>query len=310
MNNVLVIGSINMDLVVNAARFPAPGETVLGQSFRTFPGGKGANQAVAAARLGAQVCMIGCVGDDAFGVELISKLKQEGVDTRHVQAVSGVSTGVASITLSQSENSIVVVPGANHAMSPACLAAAEEAFRSADVVLCQLEIPLPVVEAAAGLAALHGKPFLLNPAPAMALPTGLLTGATLMTPNEHELSLLFASASLDWQGTLVRHPQRILMTRGADGAWFADAAGQLRHQTGFTVDAVDTTGAGDTFNGALAAFWGQEMPALVRMACAASALSVTHQGAQSGMPTSTQLKEFLAAQDSQEKISKRATTVA
>lgn len=310
MNNVLVIGSINMDLVVSADRFPAPGETVLGQAFRTFPGGKGANQAVAAARLGAQVSMIGCVGDDAFGVELINKLKQEGVETLYVQTVSGVSTGVALITLSQAENSIVVVPGANHAMSPACVSVAEEAFLAADVVLCQLEIPLPVVEAAAGLAALHGKPFLLNPAPATALPKVLLAGATLLTPNEHELSLVFESEESDWQSTLVQHPQRILMTRGADGAWFADAAAQLLHQPGFTVDAVDTTGAGDTFNGALAAFWGMEMPMLVRMACAASALSVTRQGAQSGMPTLAQLEAFLGTQDHQDKISKGATTAA
>lgn len=159
-----------------------------------------------------------------LGVELINKLKQEGVETLYVQTVSGVSTGVALITLSQAENSIVVVPGANHAMSPACVSIAEEAFLAADVVLCQLEIPLSAVEARSGAWRLSTeKPFLLNPAPATALPKVLLAGATLLTPNEHELSLVFESEESDWQSTLVQHPQRILMTRGADGAWFTDA---------------------------------------------------------------------------------------
>lgn len=295
MNSVLVVGSINMDLVVNTGRFPGPGETVLGQSFCTFPGGKGANQAVAASRLGASVTMIGCVGRDAFGRQLLETLSDEGIDTNHVRTVSDVATGIAAITLSGSENSIVIVPGANHALTPEHLEAADDDFRSADVVLCQLEIPLPAVEAAAALAARHGKPFLLNPAPALPLPDSLLNGAALLTPNEHELSLIFGNAPTAWQAVLARHPERILMTRGIDGAWFADATGKVRQQPAFPVDAVDTTGAGDTFNGALAAYWGRELPELARLACAASALSVTRKGAQSGMPTQAQLAAFLAA---------------
>ena len=297
MNRVLVIGSINMDLVVNADRFPGPGETVLGQSFATFPGGKGANQAVAAARLGACVTMIGCVGRDAFGKELVDTLAHEGIDTRHIQSVANAPTGVALITLSESENSIVVVPGANHAIRREHLEAAEEAFREADVVLCQLEIPLAIVEAAAEMAAQHGKPFLLNPAPAMPLPAGLMANTTLLTPNEHELSLIFAGAPDAWQATLAAHPGRILMTRGADGAWFAEKNGNLHHQPAFAVNAVDTTGAGDTFNGALAAHWGTDLVEATRLACGASALSVIRKGAQSGMPTENQLTAFLAAQD-------------
>jgi ribokinase len=294
MNNVLVIGSINMDLVVSAERFPEPGETVLGKSFCTFPGGKGANQAVAAARLGANVSLIGCIGDDAFGKELIATLNNEGIDTRHVQTAHGNSTGVATITLSRSENSIVVIPGANHALTPEHLNVAKEAFDVADVVLCQLEIPLPVVEAAANLAAEYGKPFLLNPAPAMRLPSHLLDLITLLTPNEHELGLVFAESSTAWQQLLVRNPLRVLMTHGADGAWFSDAGGQLRQQPAIPVHAVDTTGAGDTFNGALAAFWGRDLSELALLACAAGTLSVTKKGAQSGMPTREQLERFLA----------------
>ena len=295
MNKVLVIGSINMDLVVETGQFPAPGETVLGSRFSTFPGGKGANQAVAARRLGAQVAMIGCVGDDAFGQELVAGLKSEGIDTRQVRVAKEVRTGVAAITLSAAENSIVVVPGANHSLSPADLDEAAGAFAAADVVLCQLEIPLATVAAAADLAAQHGKPFLLNPAPAMNLPQTLLDRVALLTPNEHELATLFSGEFDSWQEQLGKCRQRIIMTGGADGAWFADADGHLQQQAAFAVTAVDTTGAGDTFNGALAAFWGLDYAELIRLACAASALSVTRAGAQGGMPTREALTAFLAA---------------
>jgi ribokinase len=293
MNRVLVIGSVNMDLVAEAPQFPAPGETLLGQRFSTFAGGKGANQAVAAARLGAQVTMIGCVGDDAFGRELLDRLAREGVDTHHVRVSEKTSTGVAAITVSRAENTIVVIPGANHALTPEDVAAADAAFADADVVLCQLEIPLAAVSAATQAAARHSKPFILNPAPAMALPPELLDEVALITPNEHELSLLFPSTGDGWQEILSAHPQRVLMTRGKDGAWFADAAGRLRHQAAFAVAAVDTTGAGDTFNGALAAFWGKDLASLAQIACAASALSVTRAGAQGGMPTRRELVDFL-----------------
>jgi len=296
MNKVLVVGSINMDLVVETGKFPAPGETLLGQRFSTFSGGKGANQAVAAQRLGAQVVMIGCVGDDAFGRELTGKLTQEGVDTRFVRVDKQASTGVAAITVSQAENSIVVVPGANHALSPDDVHAAEQAFADADVVLAQLEVPLETVQAAADLAARHGKPFILNPAPAIPLPTTLRQRTAMLTPNEHELAIVCSADGDQWQQQLALHPERILMTRGADGAWFAGRDGQLRHQPAFRVSAVDTTGAGDTFNGALAAFWGQDLGELARLACAASALSVTRAGAQGGMPTRKELEQFLDKQ--------------
>jgi len=295
MNKVLVVGSINMDLVVQAERFPGPGETLLGQSFHTFPGGKGANQAVAARRLGAQVAMLGCVGDDAFGRQLRGQLEAEGIDTRSVRTEGTVSTGVAAITVSQAENSIIVVPGANHALSPADVLAAENAFATADVVLCQLEIPLETAEAAAAMAEKHGKPFILNPAPAVPLSQALRARATVLTPNEHELAILLSGADSAWQQQLARYPERILMTRGADGAWFAGRDGALHHQPAFPVSAVDTTGAGDTFNGALAAYWGKSFGEMTRLACAASALSVTRAGAQGGMPTQGELEDFLGS---------------
>ena len=297
MNKVLVVGSINMDLVVETGHFPAPGQTLLGQRFSTFAGGKGANQAVAAQRLGAQVTLIGCVGNDAFGAQLLAQLGREGIDTRHVRIADEVGTGVAAITVSQAENSIVVVPGANHALTPSDLYAAEAMFRAADVVLCQLEIPLATVVATAELAQRHGKPLVLNPAPACLLPASLLERVTLLTPNEHELALVFPGTGLDWQQALRAHPMAIIMTRGADGAWFADGSGQLQHQAAFAVSAVDTTGAGDTFNGALAAFWGDDLATVAHLACAASALSVTRAGAQCGMPTQQELLAFIEEQD-------------
>lgn len=295
MNRVLVVGSINMDLVVETEKFPAPGETLLGQRFRTFPGGKGANQAVAARRLGAQVAMIGCVGADAFGRELTAQLEGEGIDVRNVRVDGASSTGVAAITVSQAENSIVVVPGANHALSPDDVLAAEQAFREADVVITQLEIPLETVEAVAVLAERHGKPLILNPAPAIPLPATLRERVTLLTPNEHELSILSSVSCDAWRDQLAAHPGRVLMTRGSDGAWFAGSDGTLHHQPSFKVDAVDTTGAGDTFNGALAAFWGSDLALAARLACAAGALSVTRAGAQGGMPTDEELQRFLEA---------------
>lgn len=294
MSRVLLIGSINMDLVVEADSFPRQGETLFGRSFATYPGGKGANQAVAAARLGASVSLIACVGKDAFGTELLAGLQAEGVDTRWVQQVD-VATGMASITLVGGDNAIMVVPGANNAVSPAQLDAAEAAFAEADVVLAQLEVPLVTVEHAAKLAARHGKPFILNPAPAQPLPASLLQQVSLLTPNEYELAVALGSQQ-PWQQLLISRPAGIVMTQGSLGASYADAQGVLKQVSGFPVFAVDSTGAGDTFNGALAAFWGLGLAEAVRRANAAAALSVTRHGAQSGMPTLAALQQFLEQQ--------------
>ena len=294
MSRVLLIGSINMDLVVEADSFPRQGETLFGRRFATYPGGKGANQAVAAARLGAEVSLIACVGQDAFGTELLAGLQAEGIDTRWVQQVAG-ATGMASITLAGGDNAIMVVPGANHAVSPAQLDAAEAAFAQADVVLAQLEVPLATVEHAAMLAARHGKPFILNPAPAQPLPAGLLQQVSLLSPNEYELAVALGSQQ-PWQQLLASRPAGIVMTQGSLGASYVDADGVLRQVRGFPVMAVDSTGAGDTFNGALAAFWSLGLAEAVRRANAAAALSVTRHGAQGGMPTLAALQQFLGQQ--------------
>ena len=299
VSKVLVVGSINMDLVVNTRRFPRPGETLGDAVFSTHFGGKGANQAVAARRLGAEVALLGCVGDDVFGQALLSGLRAEGVDVSSVRCALQQPSGVAAITVCAAENAIVVAPGANHALTPADIEAAAAAFECADIVLSQLEIPLPTVLAAASMAARLGKPFLLNPAPAAALPAELLALTTLLTPNTHEIEALFpVAAGGGWRALLAAQGPRLLMTDGAAGVWFADAEGALHHQPAFAVDAVDSTGAGDTFNGALAAFWSLPRAEAIYRASAAAALSVTRPGAQGGMPTEEELAHYLARERS------------
>jgi ribokinase len=295
MARVVVVGSINMDMVVATEAFPRLGETLFGTHFATWPGGKGANQAVAAARLGAEVTMIGCVGADAFGEQLKATLVREGIDTRWV-STGNAATGIASITLSGGDNAIVVVPGANHELAAADLDRAHEAFAQADIVLAQLEVPLDTVLHAARLARRLGKPFFLNPAPAVALPAELIALTTLLTPNEHELAAALQTAGEPWAEVLRRMPGRIAMTHGKDGAYTSREDGELVHEAGFEVEAVDTTGAGDTFNGALAAFWHLGAGQAMRRANAAGALSVTRAGAQGGMPTLAELEQFLKAQ--------------
>jgi ribokinase len=295
MSKVLVLGSINMDLVVETRAFPRLGETLFGSAFATHPGGKGANQAVAAARLGASVTMVGRVGSDAFGRELKAGLVAEGIETRWVGETPSVSTGVASITICDADNAIIVVSGANALVTPADLDAAEAAFAATDVVLAQLEIPLATVERGAELAARHKKPFVLNPAPAARLPESLLARCALLTPNEYELASVLGRPDARWQDLLTSLPGRVVMTKGGEGAYFSDAEGVTHHQPGFPVKPVDTTGAGDTFVGALVAFWNLGLAEAVRRGSAAGALSVTKPGAQGGMPTLAELNVFLAA---------------
>ena len=287
------MGSINMDLVVETGSFPRLGETLPGTGFAAHAGGKGANQAVAAARLGARVTLLGRVGSDAFGTELEARLASEGVETRWVQRTEGVASGVAAITVCNSDNAIVVVAGANGRLSPADLDAAESAFAEADVVLAQLEVPLATVEHGAELAGRYRKPFVLNPAPAVKLPESLLARCTLITPNEYELGTALGRPDAGWRELLGGLPGRVVVTWGAEGAYFTDSSGALEHQSGFEVKAVDTTGAGDTFSGALGAFWDLGIAEAVRRGCAAGALSVTKRGAQDSMPTLAELNAFL-----------------
>lgn len=292
---ILVVGSINMDLVTQAPRFPQPGETLLGDGFVTMPGGKGANQAVAAARLGAAVALVGALGHDAFGDQLRAGLRGEGVDLQHVQRLEDQASGSASITVAGGENQIVVVPAANASVKPAHVEAARETFARADAVLVQMEIPLDAIEATLRLGQRLGVPVILNPAPARPLPAEWLGLARYVTPNQHELAVLLgADPAEDFRTLMRRAPGPLVLTRGSAGAWYREQDEPV-HQPGFAVDAVDSTGAGDTFNAALAVFLHEGLAQAVRKACAAAALSVTRLGAQAGMPRSEELDAFLGA---------------
>lgn len=294
MARVVVVGSINMDLVTLAPRFAGPGETILGERFLTVPGGKGANQAVAAARLGAEVALIGAVGDDAFGTQLRDGLAREGIALDHVARIDDCGSGTASITVAEGDNQIIVVPAANARVTPAHVERAHSVLARADAILVQMEIPLESVEATLRLGQRLGRPVILNPAPAQKLPDEWLKLARYLTPNQHELAILLgAHESEDFRALMKRAPAPVVLTRGSEGAWYRDGDGEPQHQPGFKVDAIDTTGAGDTFNAALAVFLQQGLPEAVRKACAAAALSVTRLGAQGGMPTLAELDAFV-----------------
>jgi ribokinase len=284
MARVVVVGSINMDLVTVAQRFPAPGETLLGERFLSVHGGKGGNQAVAAARLGAEVHMIGAVGDDPFGQPLCDALAEEGIHIEHVARIAHCSSGTASITVANGENQIIVVPGANAQLTPTHVRNAQDVIAQADAVLVQMEVPLQTVEATLRVAHQQHVPVILNPAPAQQLPTEWLQLARYITPNQHELAtLLGADASEDFRVLMRQAPCPVVLTRGAEGAWFREQ-GEPQHQESFEVKVVDSTGAGDTFNGALAVYLHEGLDVAVRKACAAAALSVTQLGARAGMP--------------------------
>jgi len=296
MTRIVVVGSINMDLVTLAHRFPAPGETLTADHFLTVHGGKGANQAVAAARLGAQVALVGAIGDDAFGGQLRLGLTDEGIDLEHVRSIDNCASGTASITVAQGDNHILVVPAANARVTPEQVERARSLIEQADAVLVQMEIPLETVEATVRLGHRLGVPVILNPAPAQPLPADWLKLARYVTPNQHELAtLLNADANEDFHTLMQRVPCPIVLTRGDEGAWYRED-GEPLHQRGFRVDVVDTTGAGDTFNAALAVFLHEGLPSAVKKACAAAALSVSRLGAQGGMPRLSEVDALLAQQ--------------
>lgn len=304
---IVVIGSLNMDLVVKAQRAPQRGETVLGEEIHFVPGGKGANQAVGLARLGAETFMIGAVGPDAFGVELMKALQKDGVNTTNVKVINSGATGVASILLADGDNSIVVVPGANAQCLPEDLDQYEGLISEADLLLLQLEIPLVTVEHAVKLARKHGTTVMLNPAPAQSLSQDLLRLVDYLTPNRSELALL---TKMSEESTIAQGIECLLdvgvaccvTTLGAEGVAFKERGGNLVRISGYIVPVVDTTGAGDAFNAGLAYALAQKksIQEAAEFAVRVSALAVTKFGAQGGMPTLTEIDEYFRRDDNEE----------
>jgi len=299
---VVVFGSINMDLVVRTPRLPAPGETLTGYTFFAAPGGKGANQAVACARLGAPTRMVGRVGDDLFGEQLRTSLRSYGVQDDGVLTTPGPS-GVALIAVDDTaENTIVIVPGANGAVSSADIPRLEQALDGARTLLLQLEVPIETVVAAARAAHTCGVTVILDPAPALSLPDELYTLADIITPNEHEATTLTGIAVHDDQGAIAaaraliaRGARRVALKLGARGALTADAEGE-QFWPPFNVTPVDTVAAGDAFNGGLAVALseGRSFNEAIRWGLAAGALSVTRYGAQPSMPERDEVLTLLA----------------
>jgi ribokinase len=303
MKTVLVVGSSNTDMIIRVARIPRPGETILGGEFSMAPGGKGANQAVAAARAGACVRLVARVGEDMFGERAVRNFEADGIDVRFVLRGGRAPSGVALINVgADGQNSISVASGANALLAPEDVLRAEPAFEGADVVLMQLETPLETVKAAAELASIRGVPVLLNPAPARPLESDLLALVDVLTPNETESEILTGltietseDAAKVAAALRARGPRLVVVTLGEKGSY---AVGEEFEGSipAFEVQPVDTTAAGDVFNGALAVALAEKRPLedALRFASAAAALSVMKPGAQPSAPTRTEIERLLA----------------
>jgi ribokinase len=307
---IVVVGSINLDLVTSVARLPTVGETLTGQQFATYSGGKGANQAVCVARLGGNVSMVGRLGEDPFAVELRENLQAAGVQTDSVENVTGPSGTAIILVTSEAANSIIVVPGANASLRPEDLDRCEALFRDASIVLCQLETPLDTVEQVGRITQRLGIPFLLDPAPAFALSPSLLRTVTWLTPNESECRILLHSLGHPPRATESDLPaetaakllldagvRNLILKLGSRGFYIAGRDVEPTYVSSFQVEAVDTTAAGDAFNGGFAyalAHVGLDPLSAAHFANAVAAISVTRAGAQSSMPQLAEVQALLA----------------
>ena len=298
---ITVIGSLNMDLVVNAEKIPRPGETVMGRNFKQVPGGKGGNQADAAAKLGADVRMIGCIGDDSMGNILKSSLASDGVKVDSVLIKAGVSTGIAFIIVEDSgDNAITVAPGANYRLNPKDIEGLSQIIKKSKVVLLQLEIPIDVVKAALIIAKEAGSMTILNPAPAAKLDGKIYNYVDLLTPNETELEFLTGHETLTLEqveaaGKILidQGVKEIIVTLGHNGCMHLKRNWR-KHYEAYKVKAIDTTAAGDGFNGALAVCLndGKNIDEAIRFAMKVGAMTVTKEGAQTSLPTKADVDDF------------------
>jgi len=305
---ILVVGSINMDLVVRAPHMPAPGETVLGEGFATAPGGKGANQGVAIARQGVRCVFLGRVGEDAFGEKLLAGMKDEGIDCENVIPTPDAATGVAMIIVdAKGENSIVVASGANHRVTPDDIYHRGELFEQAEVVVLQLELPLPTVKAAKNLAARHGCKVVLDPAPAPKCLPEELCEVDVISPNVSEAEIITGKHADDGDERVDKLVASELIARGAKaavlklgqrGSMVLSADGQITSVKPYKVDIVDTTAAGDAFTASLAVgiARGLSLPEAAKIANAAGALACTRFGAQPSMPTAAEIRILMSDQ--------------
>ncbi|NCC30837.1 MAG: ribokinase [Chloroflexia bacterium] len=297
--HILVVGSLNMDLVVQTPRHPQPGETILGGPFATIPGGKGANQAVAAARLGAPVAMIGRTGDDRFGEELRRGLAADNIEISHITVTPEAATGIALIAVDATgQNSIIVAPGANALLQPEDIQTTEALFQTAAVLLVQLETPVATITEALRMARRYRVPTLLNPAPAQPLGHAMLGMVDYLLPNEHEVRLLRGGEACPAEAAKQLRAQgvgSVIVTQGAAGALVVDHEGSASIAP-FRVDAIDTTAAGDAFAGAFAValYEGMHPREAAIWGAAAGAITVTRAGAQPALPKRAEVEALVA----------------
>ncbi|MGF7059104.1 ribokinase [Brassicibacter mesophilus] len=293
MAKIAVIGSINIDLVVQSKRRPNKGETIIGDSFSISPGGKGANQAVAASKLGAETIMFGTLGNDQHGKYMLDILDKQNVRTEYIQKNIEKESGVAIIHLAENDNSIVVVPGANENTSIEYLKSYQEILLQADIILIQLEIPIYTVEWAIDFLHQNNKTIILNPAPASKLSVEVLEKSTYIIPNEHECAIIFDSQK-STEELMREFSNKLIVTEGKRGVRFCDGT-DIIHIPSIDVNVVDTTGAGDTFNGAIAVALaeGKSLEESIKFANVAAGISITKVGAQGGMITRRELDKIL-----------------
>lgn len=289
-----VVGSINTDMTVTAERIPLKGETLMGDSLSYIPGGKGANQAVAMAKLGADVEMFGCVGDDDNGKRMLDNMNQVGVKTEHIKVVEGVPTGIAMITVGDNDNTIIVVPGANGCVDKAYVDSIKEELFACDMVVLQHEIPLETVHYVVEICHEQEIPVVLNPAPAAEVPMDIIDKVTYVTPNEHEAVLIFGK-ELSTEELLKKYPEKLVITQGSRGVSAGLKDGTVLNVPVRPAKVVDTTGAGDTLNGAFCVkiAEGLDIKEALTYANTAASLSTEKFGAQSGMPTAKEVEEEL-----------------
>ncbi len=300
MSRITVIGSLNMDLVITTPKVPVMGETVLGSGFLTVPGGKGANQAVAAAKLGGNVTMIGCVGNDTFGEVLLNNLRQNSVDTSHMRILDGVPTGIAMIVVNEGNNFIIVDPGANYQLTPQMIDSVEDLIKESCIMVVQLEIPLDTVERVIDIAKRNDVKILLNPAPAIKLEDSLLTKVDILTPNETECEIItdipiksVGDAKNAVAYLMNKGVENVIVTMGGNGVVY-NSGKEIIHKAVPNVKVVDTTAAGDSFSGALAVALsqGKSIDEAVDFGNIVGTLTVMKKGAQISLPTIEDVLKF------------------
>ncbi len=294
MGKIGVVGSINMDMTVKAERIPLKGETLKGWDLQYIPGGKGANQAVAMAKLGAEVEMFGCVGDDAAGDSLVKNLQDTGVETGHIKVVPGVPTGLAMITVGENDNTIIVVAGTNNHVDIDYVNEVKDSILECEIVLLQHEIPQETVEYVISLCADNGVKVVLNPGPARPVKQEILEKVTYLTPNEHEAVILFGK-DISFEEMMKRYPEKLVITQGSRGVSTCLKNGEVILVPARKANVVDTTGAGDTLNGAftVAVTEGKGIAEALEFANTAAGLSTEKFGAQGGMPTLEEVRAVM-----------------